>query len=213
MTRQKIPAAFSLPAILMMLTFATPMVLWLADRLTAPLQYGELAGSISIILCVCMWYRRTKPFSLRPSIPSWKISLLILGVIIPVLLVLNILNQPVSKITGQARSPFDVLNTNVFLPIAEELIFRGVIWSILERIFRKIRRSNAVLAGTSLLFGVGHLGYWAQTHWPLPFDAVIHALSMVAAGVCFGLLRQKSESLAIPTAVHILANAAILLTQ
>ena len=136
-----------------------------------------------------------------------------MGVIILVLLVINTLNQPASKITGQARSPLEVVDVIVFGPIAEELIFRGVMWAIFERLSKNDHWGVIALAGTSLLFGVEHLGYWAQSHWPLPPDAAIHSLSMVAAGACFGILRQASKSLVAPTTVHMLVNGAILLTQ
>jgi membrane protease YdiL (CAAX protease family) len=71
----------------------------------------------------------------------------------------------------------------------------------------------AALVGTSLLFGIEHLGYWAQSNWPLPPDAYFHAISMVFAGLFFGFFRLKSNSLAIPAVLHMLANGAILLTQ
>lgn len=213
MTRKMIPAPLGPVTILAVLTFVVPGMLWFVDRPIVPSQYGGLIGSVPIIFCVCLWYGRTRTFSLLPSSSLWKIFCLFAGVIILVLLVINTLNQPASKITGQARSPFEVVGTIVFLPIAEELIFRGVMWSTFERLSKNGRWSVVALAGTSLLFGVEHLGYWAQSHWPLPPEAAIHSLSMVAAGACFGILRQASRSLAAPVAVHMFANGIILLTQ
>jgi len=133
------------------------------------------------------------------------------GMVIVALLAVNIWDKPVAKITGQARSPFEVIDVIVLVPLAEELIFRGLLWSLLESI--PGRGSIAALAATSLLFGVEHFGYWAQAGWPLPPEAVLHALSMVGAGLCFGAFRWKSRSLAVPAAIHMLANGAILLTQ
>jgi membrane protease YdiL (CAAX protease family) len=135
------------------------------------------------------------------------------GAVTLVLLAINIWNGPVSKITGQARSPVEVLDVILLVPIAEELIFRGMLWSVFERLSGNANGRIIALAVTSLLFGVEHLGYWAQAGLPLPPQAFLHALSMVGAGLCFGALRWRSRSIAVPAIVHMLANGAILLTQ
>ncbi|HTX80064.1 MAG TPA: CPBP family intramembrane glutamic endopeptidase [Longilinea sp.] len=153
-------------------------------------------------------------FALLPSTSFWKVFCA-LGLLLTLgLLIVNIRNAPVAKITGQARSPYEVLSVILFSPIAEELIFRGIIWSILTRLSKNRRWNIAiVLVGSSLLFGVEHLGYWAQSYGSLPVEAFIHAASMVLAGICFSAFRQTSRSLAVPAVIHILANGLILLTQ
>ena len=213
MSRKTGLASIGLMSIPVFLTFAVPIMLWLANKLVAIPQYCGLISSIPIILSVFLWQGRTRAFSWLPSSSFWKASCFFMGVIITALLVINIINHPVSKITGHARSPVEVVGVIVLLPIAEELVFRGVIWSIFKRVSKNIRWSVVALAGTSLLFGIQHLGYWAQSQWPLPPDAFIHSLSMVAAGACFGIFRQASKSLVVPMAVHMFANGAILLTQ
>jgi membrane protease YdiL (CAAX protease family) len=195
------------------LTFAIPAMQWLVGKLVGPLPYSGLISSISIILCVCLWYGQTRAFSLLPASPLWKVFCYLGSVVVLGLLIINIRNEPVSKITGQARLPFEVIDVIILLPIAEELIFRGMMWSIFERFSQVGRASVLALVGTSLLFGVEHLGYWAQSNWPLPSEAMVHALSMVVAGVCFGIFRLTSRSLAVPMTVHTLANGVILLTQ
>jgi membrane protease YdiL (CAAX protease family) len=154
-----------------------------------------------------------KAFSFLPPSLSWKVFCCLVGIVVFGLLIINIRNEPVSKITGQARSPFEVMDVIFLLPIAEELVFRGVIWSIFERLSKNGSWSVVTLVGTSLLFGVEHLGYWAQSNGVLPPDAIVHALLMVVAGACFGAFRLTSRSLAVPMVVHMLANGAILLTQ
>lgn len=203
-----------LAGLLVILTFAIPALQWLAGKLALLSRFGGLVSSVVIILCVCLWYWRTKPFSFFPSPVLWKVVCYLGGLIVLGLLIINIRNAPVAKITGEPRSPLEVMDVILFAPLAEELIFRGAIWSILARFAKNSRWSVVVvLVGSSLLFGVEHLGYWAQSVWPLPVDALIHAGSMVLAGICFGLFRQTSRSLAVPVVVHMLANGAILLIQ
>jgi membrane protease YdiL (CAAX protease family) len=206
-------SSLRLMAVLGVLTFAIPAMQWLVGKLGGPSPYSGLISSILIILCVSLWYGRTQAFSFLTSSPSWKLFCYLGSIVVLGLLIINIRNEPVSKITGQARLPFEVIDVIILLPIAEELVFRGMMWSIFERFSQNGRGSVVALVGTSLLFGVEHLGYWAQSNWPLPSEAMVHALSMVVAGVCFGIFRLTSRSLAVPMAVHTLVNGAILLTQ
>ena len=98
-------------------------------------------------------------------------------------------------------------------PIAEELIFCGVMWPICKRLVENSYWQVTTFLGSSLLFGVEHLGYWALSHWPLPPDAMLHAVLMVGAGVGFGIVRLASRSLTPPMLVHMFANGAIPLAQ
>jgi membrane protease YdiL (CAAX protease family) len=154
--------------------------------------------------------RKKTNFHFQAISSQWKAFYYLALAVVLGLLIFNIQNRPVAKITGQARQPLEIFDLIILLPVAEELVFRGAIWSKIER--HGIGHI-AVLAGTSLMFGVEHLGYWAQSNWPLPPSAYFHALSTVFAGVFFGLFRLKSDSLAVPIALHMLANGAILLTQ
>ena len=156
---------------------------------------------------------KQKIFHFRTISLQWKIFYYLALIVVLGLLIFNIQNQPVSKITGKARVPFEVLDIIVLLPIAEELVFRGAIWSAIEKSIKVEITPTLVLTGTSLLFGVEHLGYWAQSNWPLPLDAYLHAFSMIFAGLFFGYFKLKSNSLAGPAVSHMLANGAILLTQ
>ena len=187
-----------------------PATQWLASKLVANPEFRGTVSSVSIILGVGLLIRRQKTIRHQTFLSQWKIFYYLSLFLVLGLLVFNILNQPVAKITGRARMPLEVFDLIVLLPVAEELIFRGAIWSKLEKINPAY---IAVLAGTSLLFGVEHLGYWAQTNWPLPPEAYFHAISMIFAGVFFGFFRFKSGSLTIPALLHMLANGTILLTQ
>jgi membrane protease YdiL (CAAX protease family) len=120
--------------------------------------------------------------------------------------------QPVAGISGLPRSPAHLIDVILLGSIAEELIFRVVIWSILTRLSQK-NSWIITLVGTSLLFGVMHFGYWAQSGWIFQPEAVFHVISMVFAGAFLGAVRLASRSLAAAMIVHMLVNAAILLTQ
>ena len=200
-------------AIVTALTFIAPMTQWLVGQLVEPTQYVGLISNSLISLCIFFWHREAGSFSLLTVSNFWERSCYLIGSIVLILLIINISNQPISKITGQARSLFEVADVIVLSPIAEEFVFRGVIWSIFERLARNNHWRFIMLTGTSLLFGVEHLGYWALSHWPLPPDAIMHALLMIGAGIWFGGFRLASRSLMAPMSVHMLANGAILLTQ
>ena len=198
---------------LFLLTLVVPAAMWFAGDLTAPSQYSESVASAFVILGVLVWYERTRAFSLFPSLFLWKASCLFGGAVTLVLLVIAVLNEPVSQITGQVRAPFAVINVIVLTPMAEELVFRGVMWSIFERLSTSDRWRGGPIVGTSFLFGIEHLGYWVQSLWPLPLHAVLHSLSMVAAGACFGAFRCFSGSLVVPIIIHMVANGIVLLGQ
>ena len=210
MRRKPISTIASTAACLIVLTFAIPATQWLASRFISHTEYRGIISSIAIILSVGLWLRKTNSPLVRNLSSWWKIFYSLAIPVILGLLIFNIHQQPIAKISGQPRSPWEVFDLIVLLPMAEELVFRGAIWSRLEKFGAGL---IAVLASTSLLFGIEHLGYWAQTNWPLPSDAYLHTFSMIFAGIFFGFFRFKIDSLATPAVLHMLANGAILLTQ
>ena len=213
MARKKSLISLGLITGLVALTFMTSATQWLVIELGASSLYDSLLSSMLIILCIFLWYQENSSFPWFPASSFWKRACYFVSIIVFILLIINILHQPVSRITEQARLPLEVVDVIVTGPIAEEFVFRGVMWSMVERLAKHNYWRVVTLIGTSLLFGVGHLGYWALFYWPLPLDAVMHALLMVGAGACFGALRLVSQSLAATAAIHMLANGAILLTQ
>ena len=202
----------SLMVVLGISTFAIPAIQRLAGNFVLFSPYKGLISSILVLFCICFYHWKTKPFPFFSPSSSWRTFCYLGGLIALVLLMIDIHNAPVAKITGQARQPLEVMDVVILAPIAEESIFRGMIWSLFARLATNIRGGSVfILMGSSLLFGMEHLGYWALTYWPLPVEAYLHALSMVAAGICFGFFRQTSRSLTVPMMVHILAIGAILL--
>jgi membrane protease YdiL (CAAX protease family) len=136
-----------------------------------------------------------------------------MGISVLVVLILNVQSRPVSGITGQSRSPHEVLDVIVLGSIAEELVFRGAMWSLFQQLAKEGNENMIALVGTSILFGVEHLGYWVQSTWSLPTAAYLHSISMIVAGVFFGIFRLKTRSLTIPMFIHMLANGIILVSQ
>lgn len=66
----------------------------------------------------------------------------------------------------------------IFAPILEEVIFRGVLWYPIERIFS----SNVALLVTSILFSLAHLD-------------LVHMIAVFPLGLLFGILRKRTKSI------------------
>ena len=204
---------FCVTGLTLSLTFVIPTIMWFVRDVLLSSRYNELAAGAVVIICSFFWNGKTRAFPLLSSSALWRFSCFIGCLITLVLLFINLLNSPIARITGQARLPLSVISVIVLLPIAEELIFRGFIWALFEKLSSKYNLAIFPLLGTSLMFGLGHLGYWLQSYCPLPPDAVVHVLLMVAAGLGFGAVRMASGSLVAPMVVHMGANGTLLLFQ
>lgn len=198
---------------LVILTFAIPLLQWLANKRIELSAYSTLMGNLVLIIVLSYWSVRSNLFSYYPAQPIGRVILYLMGGSVFVLLILNVQYRPVSGITGQARLPYEVVDVIVLGSIAEELLFRGVVWSLFQQLSKAGGANTTALVGTSILFGVEHLGYWVQSYWPLPSDAYLHSIAMIFAGVFFGVFRLKTRSLTVPVIVHMLANGIILLFQ
>ena len=101
--------------------------------------------------------------------------------------------EELTKVLLRADSPLElsavILIVAVVPAIVEELLFRGLIQKIFERLMSPV--VSAVLAGT--IFGLFHVN---------PFEIV----PLVGLGVFFGLLRYRSQSLLVPIAAHFFNN-------
>jgi membrane protease YdiL (CAAX protease family) len=98
--------------------------------------------------------------------------------------------------------PATWLNAIVSAPIAEEVLFRGLV-------FRLLLEHLAVwsaLAVSALLFALIHLPYWWLSGAASPAGLVINLGSIFAYGVFFALLYRWSGSLYAPLISHMLNN-------
>lgn len=89
-------------------------------------------------------------------------------------------------------------------PIAEEVIYRGLLWRGLAR---RGAGLTATLSLSACAFGLYHLAYWNGRFTAGP---LLHVATTIGAGVGFGLLRHWSGGIAVPALAHAAANTAIL---
>ena len=93
----------------------------------------------------------------------------------------------------------------LFVALSEEILFRGYIQSRLNSVFGRPRRFLKVSWGlgliiSSMFFGLWHLGWKpGMLEWP-------HVLWTVFAGLIFGFVREKSESVIAPSILHGIMN-------
>ena len=112
--------------------------------------------------------------------------------------------------SGAPRSVETLLYQLTMPAIAEELVFRGVLFAILERAFREATQgthwwqSRAVWL-TAIAFALFH--GWGASHGSFHFNATACILPFVF-GVIAGALRKRTGSLWFPMALHSAVNFA-----
>ncbi|HAU99149.1 MAG: Abortive infection protein [Microgenomates group bacterium GW2011_GWF2_45_18] len=89
---------------------------------------------------------------------------------------------------------------SVITPIVEELIFRGWIYSVVE----KHMKIHPVL-GSAVLFGLHHLQYFAYRFTPFAIFQIVYTFFL---GLILGKMRQKSGSIYFSTFSHMIINGA-----
>ena len=93
----------------------------------------------------------------------------------------------------------------LFVALSEEILFRGYIQVRLNAAFGRPQRFFGIPWGwglivTAVLFGFWHLGWGTDTlNWS-------HVLWTMFAGLLFGIVREKSESVIAPTVLHGMMN-------
>jgi membrane protease YdiL (CAAX protease family) len=93
----------------------------------------------------------------------------------------------------------------LFVALSEETLFRGYIQSRLNSVFGRPKRFLGVNWGwgliiSSVFFGLWHLGWKSgMLEWP-------HVLWTMFAGLIFGFVREKSESVIAPALLHGIMN-------
>ena len=98
--------------------------------------------------------------------------------------------------------PATWLNAILSAPLAEELLFRGLVFRLL---LERLTLWTAV-AASALLFALIHLPYWWLSGAVPPATLALRLGSMFAYGVFFALLYRWSGSLYAPIIVHVLNN-------
>jgi membrane protease YdiL (CAAX protease family) len=101
--------------------------------------------------------------------------------------------EELTRVVVHANSPAElmtvILVVAVVPAIVEELLFRGLIQKVFERLMSPV--VSAILAGT--VFGLFHLN---------PFEVV----PLIGIGVFLGMLRYRSQTILLPILVHFINN-------
>lgn len=78
-----------------------------------------------------------------------------------------------------------IIQSNVIVPVFEELIFRGYLWSIFTKKFDSELKCYLL---TTVLFAVWHLGYVDSVSLRVPGGQLAYVMAMKAVtGLCFGV--------------------------
>jgi membrane protease YdiL (CAAX protease family) len=111
-----------------------------------------------------------------------------------------------SQVSNKLGSVFiAVIYFYLFVALSEEILFRGYIQSRLNSAFGRPRHIFGIRWGwgliiSSVLFGLWHWGWNPETlAWP-------HILWTMLAGLIFGIVREKSESVIAPAILHGIMN-------
>jgi membrane protease YdiL (CAAX protease family) len=94
-----------------------------------------------------------------------------------------------------------VLFSNFFIAIIEELLLRGLLFKLFEKIFK----SNIMLAiiVSSTIFGIGHIPGMIQENW---YTITIRVLGTIAVGISLCLIYVKSNKLWTVIVLHFMLN-------
>jgi membrane protease YdiL (CAAX protease family) len=101
--------------------------------------------------------------------------------------------QPWGDRYGATERLFRLLGTVAAAPVAEELIFRGAVFT---RLARTVLEAPGAIAVTAAMFAVLHLQYGPRQ------------MSLILAdGLFYGLARAKTGSVLVPLTCHMIGNA------
>lgn len=139
----------------------------------------------------------------------WKDALLGAGVGVGTVLLSHLLerwaewarrlSEAFQDLLGQLSSP-QILAIAVFSSIGEELLFRGFLQQgIATHLVEGAWSAPVALIGSSLIFGLLHVGPDWRTFWPWTVMAVV-------MGLCFGWMYQFTGNLMAPILAHFTIN-------
>jgi membrane protease YdiL (CAAX protease family) len=127
---------------------------------------------------------------------------------IATIVLLTILIIMPSNYTGGWQAILVLIYTCVITPVFEELIFRGLIWTKLQAVFRS---EWTVYIINTILFGLWHLGYADSVAFYVGGEIVHILIWKVITGICFGLVlgfvRKYAKNCYATMLLHGLMNA------
>jgi membrane protease YdiL (CAAX protease family) len=189
------------------LSEVTAVAVVAASRVGGPAGMNLEAALFAALLLggTALLWRPRAPASPAPARPWRVVAVAVLSVpIVAIDLRLSSL-RIVSSISGEPYTLPGLAQVLVLGPIAEEVIYRGLLWRAL------IRRGaclTTTLALSTAAFGLYHLAYWSER---FTVASMQHLASAVAAGIGFGLLRHWSGGIGLPAVAHAAANSVLLM--
>ncbi len=95
----------------------------------------------------------------------------------------------------------------VLAAVTEELLFRGALFSLLERIFGRVAARAGGQRGVGLAAAVGAAVVFALMHHDVPGGVgLVRVVSTLCLGLACGVARQAAGSVALPIAIHLVHN-------
>jgi len=207
--------------------FVSSLILWyipntfhlFGRKITVHWNWFGKAGSFAfgLLFLLTVYLHKKIPFhefkfSLKQKNESWSNSLILGGfILIPNIILLVFFHEK-----GSIR---DSLNESFFFQltmpgIEEELIFRGILLGLLNRVFEKRMFLFRMKFGwglilTSILFGLVH-GLRIKQGFS-PDINVMRILITGIYGFLFGLVAENSDSLLLPVIFHNMSNSVLYL--
>jgi len=160
------------------------------------IDWTEWTGAILISIIeigLLFWFAHL----VRDKQPAWQKT----GVIIA--LVLLPLASQISSRLGSVITA--VIYFYLLVGLSEEILFRGYIQSRLNAVFGRPKSLFGIRWGWGLIITSVLFGLWHLTSKPDSF-AWSHVLWTMFAGMLFGFVREKSESIIAPAILHGIMN-------
>lgn len=148
---------------------------------------------------------------LRDALPSLALALIVIVMAIVALryvpgVVRHMRDRHIGAMTTRQFVLYSVIRVPLATALAEELVFRGLVWFAIESIAGPI----VALVGSSLTFGLWHVGVSARQAAHLGYRTtgwvLMTVLATTLAGLGFGWLRLATGGIWAPFIAHCVIN-------
>lgn len=100
----------------------------------------------------------------------------------------------IKALSASERSLLGFVNAVILAPVVEEMLFRGLLFTVLRRYFAAL----PTVAIVTLAFGLLHIE-----------NGLLHVVAVLPAGAFFGFAREMSGGIGLPILLHAAMNLAI----
>lgn len=170
-----------------------------SDRPVAPILNILLGISVGVFSVVCLRNTDRVGYEWRLRLEDWLTAGRLFLVFTPIAILLGLASGFLEVAESfTAPGPLLVAALGIFIAIAvpEELLFRGIIQNVLEKI---VGHRNMALGVTAVVFGLAHLNNGPRPDWRY---AVLAAL----AGWFYGRAYLRTRNLMAPAVLHTLVD-------